>query len=66
MKRNIDGIYMIVDRNGRHEPVCLSDMTKEELEKSLNTKNSEWLKGALIHMALTLRRVCDEFDICGV
>lgn len=57
---------MIVDRNGRHEPVCLSDMTKEELEKSLNTKNSEWLKGALIHMALTLRRVCDEFDICGV
>ena len=63
MKRNIDGIYMIVDRDGRHEAVCLSDMTKEELEESLKSKNSEWLKSALIHMALTLRAVGDAFDI---
>lgn len=63
MNRNLDGIYLRVKRNDKYEAVCLSDMTKEELEENLNPEKGEWLKGAVIHLALTLRAIGDKFGI---
>lgn len=63
MNRDLDGIYIRVKRGDKYEAVCLSDMTKEELEKTLNPERGEWLKGAVIHLALTLRTIGDQFDI---
>ena len=62
-KRNLDGIYLRVKRGDSYEPVCLSDMTEIELEENLNPERGEWLKGAVIHLAMTIRRIGDEFDI---
>ena len=62
-KRNIDGIYLRIKRDGKYEPVCLSDMTKEELEDNLNADRGEWLKGAVIHLAEVLYDVCETFGI---
>lgn len=63
MNRNLDGIYLRVKRDGKYQPICLSDMTKEELEEYLKPERGEWLKGAVIHLALTLHAIGDEFDL---
>ena len=63
MNRDLDGIYLRVKRGNKYEAVCLSDMTKEELEANLNPERGEWLKGAVIHLALTLRAIGDMFDL---
>lgn len=63
MQRHLDGIYLRVNRDGKYQAICLSDMTKEELESSLNPERGEWLKGAVIHLALTLHAIGDMFGI---
>ena len=62
-QRNIDGIYLRILRDGKYQPICLSDMTKEELEYNLPTDRPEWLRGAVIHLAQTLQEVCEKFGI---
>lgn len=63
--RNLDGIYLRVKRDGKYQAVCLSDMTREELEEYLNPERGEWLKGAVIHLALTLHEIGNLFNIVG-
>lgn len=65
MNRDLDGIYLRIKRDGEYQAVCLSDMTKEELEENLNPERGEWLKGAVIHLALTLHEIGNLFDIVG-
>lgn len=65
VKRDLDGIYLRIERNGEYQSLCLSDMTLKELDENLNSKNGEWLKGAVIHLALTLHEIGDLFDIVG-
>ena len=65
MNRNLDGIYLRIKREGKFEVVCLSDMTKQELEENLNAEKGEWLKGAVIHLATVLRDIGDTFEISG-
>ena len=65
VKRDLDGIYLRIKRNGKYQSLCLSDMTEEELEENLNSKNGEWLKGAVIHLASTLHEIGNLFDIVG-
>lgn len=65
MNRKLDGVYLIIERDGERQPICLSDMTKEELEEHLDPERGEWLKGAVIHLALTLHAIGDKFGIRG-
>ena len=32
MNRNLDGCYFRIERNGKYENVCFSDLTEEEQE----------------------------------
>lgn len=63
MNRDLDGIYLMIKRGEKYEPVCLSDMTKEELEANLPEDKGAWLKGAVIHLARTLHEIGEVFDI---
>ena len=63
MKRNLDGIYMRVKRDGKYQPICLSDMTADELEETLNPERGDWLKGAVIHLAATLHSIGEQFSL---
>ena len=65
MNRNLDGIYLRIKRDGKYQAVCLSDMTREELEDNLKPERGEWLKGAVIHLALSLHEIGNLFDIVG-
>lgn len=63
MDRNLDGIYLRIKRGEKYEAVCLSDMTKEELEANLPEDKGAWLKGAVIHLALTLHEIGEMCDL---
>lgn len=63
MDRKLDGIYLRIKRGEKYEAVCLSDMTKEELEANLPEDNGAWLKGAVIHLALTLHEIGEMCDL---
>ena len=66
MNRNLDGMYLRIKRDGKYQAVCLSDMTADELEETLDPGRGDWLKGAVIHLAGQLRAVGDKFDIVRV
>lgn len=63
VKRDLDGIYLRIKRDGKYQNLCLSDMTREELEENLKADRGEWLKGAVIHLALTLHDIGEQFGI---
>ncbi len=63
MKRNLDGIYLRIKRDGKYQAVCLSDMTADELEETLNPERGDWLKGAVIHLAGQLHNIGEQFCI---
>lgn len=63
MDRHLDGIYLRIERNGKFQAVCLSDMTREELETNLDPSRGEWLKGAVIHLARTLSDIGEMLDL---
>ena len=43
-KRNLDGCYFRVQRDGKWESICFSDLTEEERNGVLEGRNEEWLK----------------------
>ena len=63
VKRNLDGCYFRVERNGKWQSVCFSDLTAEEREKMMAERNAEWLASLCNHLADKLRRIGDELDI---
>ena len=63
MDRNLDGIYLRIKRGEKYEAVCLSDMTEEELETNLREDKGAWLKGAVIHLTLTLHEIGEMCDL---
>lgn len=62
-KRNLDGVYFRVQRDGKWDNVCFSDMTDEEKIKVMEDRNTEWFKSMCIILANTIRKIGDEFDI---
>ena len=39
MNRGLDGIYFRVERNGKWQSICMSDLTEEEFDKVMENKN---------------------------
>jgi hypothetical protein len=63
MDRKLDGMFFRVERNGHWENVCLSDMTTEEREKALESKNEQFLKGVINNLCDTLKDIGEQLDL---
>lgn len=64
MNRNLDGIYFRVQRDGKWQNICLSDMTNEEREM-LKKKSPEFLVGCIDHLCELLQEIGEQFDLIG-
>ena len=64
-KRDLDGCYFRVERNGKWENLCFSDMTETERNKVMAEKNILWLAQLCQHLANAIREIGDTFDITG-
>lgn len=63
MNRGLDGIYFRIERNGKWQSICLSDMTDEEIDRVLENRNRNFAIGCIKVMARKLREIGDQFDI---
>lgn len=62
-KRNLDSVYFRVKRDGKWDNVCFSDMTKEERNKVMENRDSEWLKSMCQILADTIADIGEQLDI---
>lgn len=61
IKHNMDGMYFRVERNGKFENVCLSDMTNEERLKKMDWWNTDNMKSVINFLCETLREIGDTY-----
>lgn len=62
-KRELCGIYFRVERNGKFEDVCFTDMTEKEQLATLNGLSFEASKKMCMWLARVVRTLGDRFDI---
>ena len=65
MVRNLDGCYFRVQRDGKWQSICFSDLTKDEREDVMNGKGPDWLNSLCHHLADQLTLIGEQFDIVG-
>lgn len=63
MNRNLDGIYFRVERNGKWQNICYSDLTYDERDSVTNGRSGQWWRSLANHLADSLKEIGDEFDI---
>lgn len=63
MDRNLDDIYFRVEREGRWESVCFSDLTDDQMDSVLDRRSPEWLRSMCKALGHRFREMGDELDI---
>lgn len=63
INRNLDGIYFRVERDGKWQTLCFSDLTEEEREEVLKDKSQDFILQLTLILAKRLREVGDKFDL---
>lgn len=61
--RNLDGVYVRVQRDGRYVNRCFSDLTAEEQERFMSKYDTEGLKRLCLVMTGCLRTIGDRLDL---
>ena len=65
MDRELDGVYFRIERDGKWQPICFSDLTEQEREKVCEGRSTEWLKSLAYHLADCIKEIGEQFDIAG-
>lgn len=63
MKRDLDGVYFRIHRNGKWCDVCFSDLTEEERKKVMKNRSIEWVKELANILANAIRDIGDQLDL---
>lgn len=63
MKRNLDGVYFRVERAGKWQNICFTDLTQDERHRILEGKSNEWLKTMVLHLANIIEDIGELMDI---
>lgn len=64
-RRDLDGIYFRVNRDGRWVSLCLTDLTPEEREEVVDGRSDAWLSSLALALADALRELGDQLDVVG-
>lgn len=65
MKRNLDGYYFRVHRNGRWQNICFTDLTLDEKKQIMKDKDDVWLQSLALGLADVIREIGYIYDIAG-
>ena len=65
INRELDGCFFRVERDGKWQSICFSDLTEEERDSVMKDRDERWLKSLCGHLADCLREIGDELDITG-
>lgn len=64
-KRCLDSIYFRVKRGDKHESICISDMTENEILDALKDRDTYFLKKVIVNLAKTISDIGEQFDLSG-
>lgn len=65
MNRDLDGIYFRVERDGKWQNICFTDLTIEEIDEITKDKNITWWKVVALHLKGVINDIGNTFDIKG-
>lgn len=63
MNRNLDGVYFRVERGGKWQSICFSDLTEDEMDDILRDKKEEWLRNMCKVLGKTIKNIGEQLDI---
>lgn len=63
MNRNLDGIYFRVEREGKWQNICFSDLTIAEIEQVTKGRSDNWWKSVALHLKECLNEIGEELDL---
>ena len=63
INRELDGCYFRIQRDGKWQSICFSDLTEIERDYVMKDRDERWLKYLCGHLADCLREIGDELDI---
>ena len=65
IKRNLDGVYFRIQRDGKWESICFTDLTEAEMDEVLKNKDKVWVVGLAKILAKTIQNIGYQFDLVG-
>ena len=66
MNRELDGYYFRVNRNGKWQNICFSDLTEDEMQNVLKDRDISFCKSLCIGLGKTIRNIGDTLNLsCG-
>ena len=65
IRRDLDGCFFRVQRDGKWFSLCWTDLTKEERESFTKDKDIYWLGRMLEYITEEYRKTGDQLDIYG-
>ena len=63
--RHLDGMYFRVTRGDKHESMCISDMSENEILDALKDRDTYFLKKVIVNLAKTISDIGERFDLMG-
>lgn len=63
VQRNLDGLYFRIERDGKWQNICFSDLTQQERDRVMAGRSEKWLAAVVNHLADCLQSVGEEFDV---
>lgn len=65
MDRDLDGVYFRVERDGKFDNVCFSDLTEGQMREVLDGRDEGWLREMCVILGRTIHEIGDAFGIMG-
>lgn len=66
MDRDLDGVYFRVERDGKFDSVCFSDLAEVQMRDVLKGHSKEQLLEMCVILGKRIREIGDQLDIvCG-
>lgn len=63
IKRNLDPVYFRVEREGKWESLCFTDLTEKEREGVIGGMSENWLRQMVAILAGSLRDLGDRLNV---
>lgn len=62
-RKDMDGVYFHVKRDGKGQDICFSDLTEQEMYDIMDSKPEGWLKKMCVILANTLYSAGEKLDL---
>lgn len=63
MRRNLDGVYYRVIRDGKYVNRCFTDLTESEQDGIMTKYNAEQLRRLCRYLCISIRQIGDMLDL---